>query len=119
MQRSADLTRYAHDRPASIVSIGGGALANHPIAGIDMTKRRLSASYFFFYLLLSEDTWRILAGLLAAVMIGPLVTQARNLSPGGEVMVWLMILAIGWSISGWPARKITTALQRAIKKAAN
>jgi hypothetical protein len=26
-------------------------------------------------------------------------------------------MAIGWSVSGWPARKITGALQRTIKRA--
>ena len=83
-----------------------------------MQKRPLSASYFFFYLLFSDDTWRILAGFILAVWIGPLVTQGRNLSQGGEVMVWMMIMAVGWSVSGWPARKITGMLKNATKKAA-
>jgi hypothetical protein len=87
--------------------------------GVNMTKRRFTASYFFFYLLLSEDTWRILAGFIAAVLLGPMVTQGRNLNQGSEVMVWLMIMAIGWSVSGWPARRFAAALQRAIKRAAD
>ena len=82
-----------------------------------MQKRPFSVSYIFFYLLFSEDTWRIAAGFVIAVFVGPLVTQGRNLSQGGEVMVWLMIMAIGWSVTAWPARKITGALQRAIKRA--
>ena len=52
-----------------------------------------------------------------AVFLGPLVTRGRDLSQGGEVMVWLMIMAIGWSVSAWPAKKITGALQKAVKKA--
>jgi hypothetical protein len=83
-----------------------------------MPQRRFTIGYFLFYLLLSEDTWRILAGFAAAVWLGPMVTQGRDLSQGGEVMVWLMIMAIGWSIFGWPARKIAAALQRAVKKTA-
>jgi hypothetical protein len=83
-----------------------------------MQKRPLTASYIFFYLLFSDDTWRILAGFIVAVWVGPMVTQGRNLSQGGEVMVWLMMMAIGWSISGWPARKITSALKKAVKKTA-
>lgn len=83
-----------------------------------MQKRSLSVSYVFFYLLLSDDTWRIAAGFLMAIFIGPMVSQGRNLSSGGEAVVWLMIMAIGWSVSGWPARKITGALQRTIKRAA-
>ena len=82
-----------------------------------MQKRPLTASYVFFYLLFSDDTWRILAGFLMAVFVGPLITRGRDLSQGGEVMVWLMIMAIGWSVSAWPAKKITGALQKAVKKA--
>ena len=81
-----------------------------------MPKHRLSASYIFFFLLFSDDTWRILAGFIMAVLIGPLVTQGRDLSQGGEVLVWLMIMAIGWSIAGWPARKITGVLKRAVQR---
>ena len=82
-----------------------------------MQKRPLTISYLTFYLLLSEDTWRIAAGFAAAVFLGPLATQGRGLSRAGEAMVWLMIAAIGWSITAWPARKITGALQRAVKRA--
>jgi len=82
-----------------------------------MQKHPFSASYIFFYLLFSADTWRILAGFLMAVFLGPLVARGRELSQGGEAMVWLMIMAIGWSVSAWPAKKITGALQKAVKKA--
>ena len=81
-----------------------------------MPKPTLSVSYIFFYLLFSDDAWRISAGLVCAIFLGPLLTQGRNLSQGGEVMVWLMILAIGWSVTAWPAKKITGALQRAVKR---
>ena len=81
-----------------------------------MQKRPLTVSYIFFYLLLSDDTWRIAAGFVFAVVLGPLVTQGKNLGRGGEVMVWLMIMAIGWSVTAWPAKKITAFLQRAVKQ---
>ena len=83
-----------------------------------MKKPRLSLSYIFFYLLFSDDTWRLAAGFIFAVFLGPLVTQGRDLSQGGQVMVWLMILAIGWSVTAWPAKKITDALKRAVKRTA-
>ncbi len=83
-----------------------------------MRKPTLTVSYIFFYLLFSEDTWRIAAGFACALFLGPLLTQGRNLSQGGEVMVWLMILAIGWSVTAWPAKKITAALRRAVERAA-
>lgn len=82
-----------------------------------MQKRPITVSYVFFYLLLSDDAWRIAAGFIGAIFLGPILTQGRNLSQGGEVMVWLMILAIGWSVTAWPAKKITGALQRAVKRA--
>lgn len=81
-----------------------------------MEKRPLTLSYIFFYLLFSEDTWRILAGFLFAIFLGPIVTQGRNLSQGGETVVWVMIMAIGWSLTAWPARKITGALKRILKR---
>jgi hypothetical protein len=85
-----------------------------------MQKRpAVSVAYILFYLLFSADIWRIAAGFLAAVLLGPQVTQGRDLSRSGEVMVWLMIMAIGWSVTAWPAKKITAALQRAVKRAAN
>ena len=82
-----------------------------------MQKRSLTVSYILFYLLLSDDTWRMAAGFVCAFFLGPLVTQGRDLSQGGEAMVWLMIMAIGWSVTAWPAKKITGALQRAVKRA--
>ena len=80
-------------------------------------KHPLTFSYVVFYLLLSEDTWRIAAGFVCAVLLGPLATQGRGLQRPAEIMVWIMILALGWSITAWPARKITSALKRAIQKA--
>ena len=82
-----------------------------------MPKRRLTPAYIFFYLLLADDTWRIAAGFILAVWLGPLLTQGRHLNRAAEVMVWLMILAIGWSLTGWPAKKITGFLKRAVKQA--
>jgi hypothetical protein len=83
-----------------------------------MRKPTLSVSYIFFYLLFSDDVWRIAAGFVCAVFLGPVLTQGRSLSQAGEVMVWLMILAIGWSVTAWPAKKITAALRRAVERAA-
>ena len=82
-----------------------------------MQKRPFSVAYIFFYVLFSPDTWRIMTGFVCAFFLAPLVTRGRNLSQGGEVMVWLMIMAIGWSVTAWPARKITAVLRRAVKRA--
>ena len=91
-------------------------IANHFVSsGVVMRRSNLSPSYLFFYLLFSDDTWRIAAGFVCAVFLGPMVTKERGLSHGGEAIVWLMIMAIGWSISAWPAKKITGAFKRAVK----
>ncbi len=82
-----------------------------------MPKRQLSFTYILFYLILSEDTWRIAAGFIFAAIIGPKIAGASDVSVAGEVMLWLMLLAIGWGIAGWPARKITGMLKKAVKKA--
>ncbi|BBO87911.1 hypothetical protein [Desulfosarcina ovata] len=82
-----------------------------------MQKRPITVSYIFFYLLFSEDAWRIAAGFVGAVLLGPLVAQSRELTQAAEVVVWLMIMVIGWSVTAWPARKITAALRRAVKQA--
>jgi hypothetical protein len=81
-----------------------------------MQKSPFSISYICFYLLFSDDTWRIAAGFVCAVFLGPLVTQGRDLSRGGEALVWLMIMAIGWSVTAWPAKKITGALKQVVKR---
>lgn len=83
-----------------------------------MPKRRVTASYLFFYLLFSDDTWRLAAGFACAVVLGPMATRDRDMSQSAEVMVWLMIMAIGWSLTAWPARKITAALKRALHRVA-
>ncbi|BBO80699.1 hypothetical protein DSCO28_12650 [Desulfosarcina ovata subsp. sediminis] len=82
-----------------------------------MQKRPITVSYIFFYLLFSEDAWRIAAGFVGAVLLGPLVAQSRELTQAAEVVVWLMIMVIGWSVTAWPARKITAALRRSVKQA--
>ena len=84
-----------------------------------MPKRPATASYLFFYLLFSDDTWRIAAGFGCAVVLGPMATRGRDMGQAAEVMVWLMIMAIGWSVTAWPAKKITTALKRALNRVAN
>ena len=83
-----------------------------------MANRPLTFSYLFFYLLLSPDTWRVLAGFICAVVLGPMVTQGRGLGQAGQAVVWVMIMAIGWSVTSWPAKKITGVLQRMVKRAA-
>jgi hypothetical protein len=115
--KGVDLSIYALTGKAKASMQHADAIERlHP--GKRMQKHRHTISYYLFYLLFSEDTWRIAAGLVLAVLLGPPVTRGRNLGQAGEVMVWLMILAIGWSVTAWPAKKITTALKRALQQIA-
>jgi len=63
-----------------------------------------------FYLLFSPDTWRVLIGLLAAMVIGPRIVSGSSYSPTGQVVVWLMILALGYVLSAPIGRFISKRL---------
>ena len=66
--------------------------------------------YVIFYLIFSPDTWRILIGLLAAIIIGPKIVVGGNYSPSGQVVIWLMILALGYVLSAPVGRYISKKL---------
>jgi hypothetical protein len=75
-------------------------------------KRPLTPTYIFFYMLFSEDTWRIAFGLASSFFMVPRLILGRNLSIWGEAMVYLMVTAIGWWIFAYPAKKITGYLKQ-------
>lgn len=81
-----------------------------------MNDKKNSVTYYFFYLLFSEDTWRVMAGFIFAVFTGPKIAMQRQLGTGGEIMLWLMLLVIGWWLAAWPAKKIAGGLRAAIKR---
>lgn len=68
--------------------------------------------YYFFYLLFSIDTWRILIGCLLAVIFGPMLTAQRHASLPGQVVIWLMLLAVGYAAGHYPARFISRGLRK-------
>ena len=76
-----------------------------------MTKRPKTPTYFAFYLLFSPDTWRILAGFVAAVLIVPHIAPP-DVATAGRVMLYVMVAAIGWAGTAAPARWITTSLKK-------
>ena len=69
-----------------------------------------------FYLLFSPDTWRILIGLAAALIIGPIATAGGSYNPAGQVIIWLMILVIFYVLSAPVGRFISKRLTSALKK---
>lgn len=77
-----------------------------------MNSRPKNGLYYFFYVLFSVDTWRILIGLALAVIFGPKLTAGRELGTTGEIVGWAMILAIGYAASQYPARFISRGLRK-------
>lgn len=73
-------------------------------------KRPLTPAYVIFFILFWPDTWRILTGVLMALLITPYILPA-DLGLGGSAMLYVMIAAIGWALSGRPAGWITTKLK--------
>ncbi len=80
-----------------------------------MGKRPLTPAYVFFYLLFWPDTWRIVIGIAAALVLTPLL-----LSPDENVlrtgMLHIMIAAIGYAAAAWPARGIARGFKRLLLK---
>ena len=77
------------------------------------SKRPLTPAYAFFYILFWPDTWRILTGLLLALLFTPLILPA-DLSVAGRAMLYLMVAAIGWALSNKPAVWITGQFKKRI-----
>ena len=76
-------------------------------------RRPLTPAYVIFYILFWPDTWRILTGVLMALLFTPYILPA-DLGTGGSAMLYVMVAAIGWALSGKPAGWITTKLKRLI-----
>jgi len=72
--------------------------------------------FIVFYLLFSPDTWRILIGLAAALIIGPMATAGSDYGPASQTIIWLMILVIFYVLSAPVGRFISKRLTSALKK---
>ena len=80
-----------------------------------MGKRRLTPAYVFFYLLFWPDTWRILIGVAAAILLTPLLLPSEE-SVLRLGMVHVMIASIGYAASSKPARGISGGFKRLLLK---
>ena len=76
-------------------------------------QRPLTPSYIIFLVLFAPDTWRILCGFLLAIFLAPYIVKP-DMTLAGRTMLYVMVAAIGWAISGKPARWITDGLKKAI-----
>lgn len=69
--------------------------------------------YYIFFILFHPDTYRILIGFLAAVLVVPQITPP-DLSTAGRVMLYVMVACMGYAISAKPGVWITGALKKLI-----
>ena len=77
------------------------------------SKRPLTPAYILFYILFWPDTWRLLAGLLLALLFTPLILP-EDLGTAGHAMLYVMVAAMGWAMSGRPAVWLTGRLKTLI-----
>ena len=77
-------------------------------------RQRRGPVFFLTYFLLSPDTYRILAGTVAAVILTPRLLPVDRTGMGRYVL-FIMIVVVGWAITGAPARWITQRLQSLFK----
>jgi hypothetical protein len=78
-----------------------------------MPDRPKKPTYYVFYLLFSTDTWRIAMGVVLALLATPHIAPPE-MSTAGRAMLYVMVTAIGWTLSGAPARWITRALKKTV-----
>ena len=79
-------------------------------------KRKITLGYIFFYILFSVDTWRILLGLLISAVLTPQLLKTNPLEGSAVIMLYLMMAAIGWAVTSFPATKIAMFLRKFILK---
>lgn len=77
-------------------------------------RARRGPLFLFTYLLLSPDTWRILTGTVMAFTMTPRLLPVDRTGMGRYVL-FIMIVVVGWAITGVPARWLTQRLQAIIK----
>ena len=80
-----------------------------------MSKHRITPGYAFFWLLFWPDTYRILIGLAAAMLLAPRLTPPDQ-GGFGLVMMHVMLACIGYAAGGKPARAISGKLKKTILK---
>jgi hypothetical protein len=66
------------------------------------------------YFLLLPDTYRIFIGTVMAIVLTPHLLPIDRTGMGRYVL-FIMIVVIGWAVSGVPARWLTQRLQTRIK----
>jgi hypothetical protein len=83
---------------------------------VPRSDRKKTPGYVFFYLLFSADTWRVLCGVVAAVLLTPHLIAGRHYSRGATAVLALMLVAIGWWVTAWPMERWAAFIRHRIRK---
>ena len=76
-----------------------------------MPEKPKKLTYYFFFVLFHPDSYRILIGFLAAILLTPRIAPP-DLSAAGRAMLYVMLACIGYAIAAKPAVWITRALKK-------
>jgi hypothetical protein len=74
----------------------------------------MTIGYIFFYILFSVDTWRLLMGILISALLTPQLLKTNPLTDSGQMMLYIMLAAIGWVITAYPAKSVALFLRKLI-----
>lgn len=78
-----------------------------------MAKRPVTPAYVIFYILFSPDTWRIVMGIIFAVLLVPHIVKP-DMTILARGVLYIMVGTIGYAGAGLPARGITKMFKRLI-----
>ncbi len=83
------------------------------ITGDVLAKRPITANYIFFYILFSQDTWRIMIAIVFSFLVAP-YTYEPDTEVFGRVLLYIMVAGIGFAAGGLPARLITRMIKKLV-----
>lgn len=78
-----------------------------------MQKRQITPAYIVFYILFLPDTWQILIGIVAAVLLVPLIVQPDMGTPA-RIMLYIMTATIGYAASRAVGRWVAQGFKKLI-----
>ena len=83
------------------------------VKGAILAKRPVTPSYIFFYILFSQDTYRILIAIIFSALVAP-HTYPADTEIAGRIIMFIMVAGIGFAAAGIPARLIVRMFKKLI-----
>jgi len=76
-------------------------------------KKRLTPSNILYHLLLNDETWRCLFGIVLAIALAPVLLPYDRTGLGRYVM-FIGVVVVGWAVTKAPSRWIVEQLRRVL-----